>query len=160
MQTCDHSRCELNLGGVTCVDMEPVEGQGSVWDHQTPGWISCGVQTEAKTASPTLTPPGGFRCVVPTESMAAYPTCEERNNGSHCPLPLVRLGQPSGRSQAVGTDQAEGVRDGAGWRRRAQGSRESRRCPAKVEPIGSYVFLWAGLVQGCLRNHSGGVRDL
>ena len=23
-----------------------------------------------------------------------------------------------------------------------------------------YVFLWAGLVQGCLRNHSGGIRDL
>ena len=30
-----------------------------------------------------------------------------------------------------------------------------RRCPAKVEPIDPYVFLWAGLVQGCLRNHSG-----
>ena len=26
------------LGGVTCVNMEPVEGQGSFWDHQTPGW--------------------------------------------------------------------------------------------------------------------------
>ena len=35
-----------------------------------------------------------------------------------------------------------------------------RRCPAKVEPIDPYVFLWAGLVQGCLRNHSGGIRDL
>ena len=35
-----------------------------------------------------------------------------------------------------------------------------RRCPAKVEPIDPYVFLWAGLVQGCLRNHSGVVRDL
>ena len=35
-----------------------------------------------------------------------------------------------------------------------------RRCPAKVEPIGPYVFLWAGLDQGCLRNHSEAVRDL
>ena len=35
-----------------------------------------------------------------------------------------------------------------------------RRCPAQVEPIGPYVFLWAGLVQGCLRNHSGAARDL
>ena len=51
--------------------------------------------------------------------------CEERTNGSHCPLPLVRLGQPSGRSQAVDTDQAERVRDGAGWRRQAQGSLET-----------------------------------
>ena len=35
----------------------------------------------------------------------------------------------------------------------------TRRCPAKVEPIGPYVFLWAaaGLEQGCLRNHSGAV---
>ena len=32
--------------------------------------------------------------------------------------------------------------------------------PAKVEPIGPYVFLWAGLHQGCLRNLSGAVRDL
>ena len=36
----------------------------------------------------------------------------------------------------------------------------TRRCPAKVEPIGPYVFLWAGLDQGCLRNHSGAARDL
>ena len=39
--------------------------------------------------------------------------CEERTSGSHCPLPLVRLGQSSGRSQPVGTDEAEGVWDGA-----------------------------------------------
>ena len=44
--------------------------------------------------------------------------CEERTNGFHCLLPLLRLGQPSGRSHAVGTDHTEGVRDGAGWRRR------------------------------------------
>ena len=35
-----------------------------------------------------------------------------------------------------------------------------RRCPAKVEPIDPYVFLWAGLVQGCLRNPFWGIRDL
>ena len=29
-----------------------------------------------------------------------------------------------------------------------------------MEPIGPYVFLWAGLDQGCLRNHSGAARDL
>ena len=34
-----------------------------------------------------------------------------------------------------------------------------RRCPAKVEPIGPHVFLWTGLDQGCLRNHSGAARD-
>ena len=28
-----------------------------------------------------------------------------------------------------------------------------------MEPIGPHVFLWAGLDQGSLRNHSGGVRD-
>ena len=27
--------------------------------------------------------------------------------------------------------------------------------PGEVEPIDPYVFIWAGLVQGCLRNHSG-----
>ena len=138
-------------------------GAGQLLGPSNPsqGGITCRVQTEAKTASPTLTPPGGFGCGVPTESMTASPTCEERTNGSHCPLPLVRLGQPSGRSQAVGTDQAEGVLSCA---RRCWVAEASpgvmRRCPAKVEPIGSYVFLWAGLVQGCLRNHSGAVRDL
>jgi hypothetical protein len=35
----------------------------------------------------------------------------------------------------------------------------TRRCPAKVEPIGPFVFPWAGLDQGCLRNHSGAARD-
>ena len=35
----------------------------------------------------------------------------------------------------------------------------TRRCPAKVEPIGPYVFPRAGLDQGCLRNHSGAARD-
>ena len=30
--------CEMNLGGMACVTMEPVEEQGSFWDHQTPGW--------------------------------------------------------------------------------------------------------------------------
>ena len=39
----------------------------------------------------------------------------------------------------------------------SEGSRE--RHPAKMEPIGPHVFLWAGLDQGSLRNHSGGVRD-
>ena len=39
----------------------------------------------------------------------------------------------------------------------SEGSRDSD--PAKVEPIGPHVFLWAGLDQGSLRNHSGGVED-
>jgi hypothetical protein len=39
----------------------------------------------------------------------------------------------------------------------SEGSRE--RHPAKMEPIGPHVFLWAGLDQGSLRNHSGGVWD-
>jgi hypothetical protein len=38
----------------------------------------------------------------------------------------------------------------------------TRRCLAKVEPIGPYVFLLYGQVarsvQGCLRNHSGAIR--
>ena len=38
---------------------------------------------------------------------------------------------------------------------RPSGSRDGARW--KVEPICPYVFLWAGLVQGCLRNHSGAV---
>ena len=53
----------------------------------------------------------------------------------------------------MGTDQAEGVRDGAGWRRREPRGHET--VPGKVEPIDPYVLLWAGLVQGCLRKHSG-----
>ena len=36
----------------------------------------------------------------------------------------------------------------------------TRRCLAKVEPVGPYVFLWAGLDEGCLRNHFGGARDV
>ena len=39
----------------------------------------------------------------------------------------------------------------------SEGSRDSD--PAKVEPIGPHVFLWAGLDQGSLRNRSGGVGD-
>ena len=39
----------------------------------------------------------------------------------------------------------------------SEGSRDSD--PAKVEPIGPHVFLWAGLDQGSLRNHFGDVRD-
>ena len=39
----------------------------------------------------------------------------------------------------------------------SEGSRDSD--PAKVEPIGPHVFLWAGLDRGSLRNHSGGVGD-
>ena len=67
--------------------------------------------------------------------------CKERTSGSYNPLPLVRLGQPSGRSQAVGTDQAEGVRDGAGWRRRAQGSRDgARRRWRLLVPMCSYAW--------------------
>ena len=34
------------------------------------------------------------------------------------------------------------------------------RCPTKVEPNGPYVFLWAGIDYGCLRNHSGATRDV
>ena len=128
----------------------PVEGQGSVWDHQPPGWISCGVQTEANTASPTLTPPGWIWLWSPNGEYDSFSNhCKERTSGSHCPLPLVTLGQPSGRSQAVGTDQAEGVRDGAGWRRRAQGSRDgARRRWSLLVPMCSYG-------QGSIRAASG-----
>ena len=118
-----------------------VAGQRLGPSNVPPGGITCGVQTEAKTASPTLTTPGGLGCGVPSnEDYDSFSNhCEERTNGSHCPLPLVRLGQPSGRSQAVGTDQAEGVRDGAGWRRRAQGSRDgARRRWSLLVPMCSY----------------------
>ena len=80
----------------------PNGGEDGLPDPHTPGWI-------------WLWSPNGEY-----DSFSNH--CKERTSGSHSPLPLVRLGQPSGRSQAVGTDQAEGVRDGAGWRRRAQGS--------------------------------------
>ena len=68
-------------------------------------------------------------------------------------------------SQAVGTDQQKGCRAVLGDRGEpmcvAQGAPwVTTRCSAKVEPIGPYVFLWAGLDQGCLRNHSGAARDL
>ena len=75
-----------------CGYVEPVEGQGSVWDHQTPGWVSCGVQTEAKTASPTLTPPGGFGCGVPTESMTASPTTARRNQSLSLSFAIGKIG--------------------------------------------------------------------
>ena len=39
----------------------------------------------------------------------------------------------------------------------SEGSQDSD--PAKVEPIGPHVFLWAGLDQGSLSNRSGGVGD-
>ena len=41
---------------------------------------------EAKTASPTLTPPGGFGCGVPTESTTASPT-----NANREPVALTAL---------------------------------------------------------------------
>ena len=50
------------------------------------------------------------------------------------------------------TEASPCVAQGAPW--------VTTRCSAKVEPIGPYVFLWAGLDQGCLRNHSGAARDL
>ena len=60
----------------------------------------------------------------------------------------------------MGTDQTEGVRDRCGTVLGDGGEpRGQRRCPAKVEPFGPYVFLWAGFDQGCLRNHSGAARD-
>ena len=128
MQTCDHSRCELNLGGVICVNMEPVVWQGSVWDHQTPGWNQLWSPNGGEDCLLDPHTPGWISLWSPKGVDDSFSNhCEERTNGSHCALPLVRLGQPSGRSQAVGTDQAEGVRDGAGWRRRAQGSRDGAR---------------------------------
>ena len=42
MQACDHSRCELDSGGMVCVTMKPVEGQDSFWDHQTPEFVRAG----------------------------------------------------------------------------------------------------------------------
>ena len=76
-----------------------VAGQRLGPSNVPPGGITCGVQTEAKTASPTLTTPGGLGCGVPSnEDYDSFSNhCEERTNGSHCPLPLVRLGQPSGK---------------------------------------------------------------
>ena len=85
----------------------PNGGEDGLPDPHTPGWIW------------SWSPNGEY------DSFSNH--CKERTIGSHCPLPLVGLGQPSGRSQAVGTDQAEGVRDDAGWRRRAQGSRDGAR---------------------------------
>ena len=85
----------------------PNGGEDGLPDTHTPGWI-------------WLWSPNGEY-----DSFSNH--CKERTIGSHCLLPLVGLGQPSGRSQAVGTDQAEGVRDDAGWRRRAQGSRDGAR---------------------------------
>ena len=120
------------------VESKRVGGEDGLPDPHTPGWI-------------WLWSPNGEY-----DSFSNH--CKERTSGSHCPLPLVGLGQPSGRSQAVGTDQAEGVRDGARDGEASPGV--TRRCPAKVEPIGPYVFLWAGLDQGCLRNHFEAARAL
>ena len=63
-------------------------------------------------------------------------------------------------SQAVGSVQAEGVRDAVlGDGGEPTGRRGHETVPAaKVETIGPYVFLWAGIDYGCLRNHSGAAR--
>ena len=114
---CRHATTEGEscLGGVTCVNMEPVEGQGSVWDHQPPGWNQLWSPNGGKDGLPDPHTPGWIWLWSPNGEYDSFSNhCKERTGGSHSPLPLVRLGQPSGRSQAVGTDQAEGVRDGAG----------------------------------------------
>ena len=101
------------MGGFCCVTMRLTAVRGRVQSR-------CG---EAVTIAASVGPTSrreGARLIL--FFLQPLPGCQERTSGSHCPLRLVRLGQPSGRSQAVGTDQAEGVRDGAGWRRRAQGS--------------------------------------
>ena len=150
VQTCDHSWCELNLGGVTCVNMEPVEGQDSVWGHQTPGWNQLWSPNGGEDGIPDPHTPGWIWSWSPNGEHDSFSNhCKERTIGSHCPLPLVGLGQPSGRSQAVSTDQAEGVRDDAGWRRRAQGSRDgARRRWSLLVPMCSYG-------QGSIRAASG-----
>ena len=147
------------MRGMVCVTTEPVEEQGSFWDHQTPGWSSLWSRSGGKDGFPDPHTPGCIWLWSPNREYESFSNhCQERTSRSHCLLLLVRLERPSGRSQAVGTDQAEGVQDVAGVTLASLGV--TRRCPAKVEPNGPYVFLWAGLDQGCLRNHSGGVRGL
>ena len=68
---------------------------------------------------------------------------------------IAKIGQPSGRSHAVGTDHTEGVRDGAGWWRREPSGHETVPGEGGAYWSLQYVFLCMGrwLVQGCLRNH-------
>ena len=94
------------------MNMEPVEGQGSFWEHQTPVWNHLLSPNGGEDGLPDPHTPGCIWLWSPNGEYDSFSNhCKERTSGSHSPLPLVRLGQPSGRSQAVGTDQAEGVRD-------------------------------------------------
>ena len=95
------------------MNVEPVEGQGAASNPR----VESLVESKRRRRRPPR--PSHPRVDLVVESQRrVYDSfsnhCKERTSGSHSPLPLVRLGQPSGRSQAVGTDQAEGVRDGLG----------------------------------------------
>ena len=57
---------------------------------------------------------------------------------------IAKIGQPSGRSHAVGTDHTEGVRDGAGWWRREPSGHETVPGEGGAYWSLQYVFLWAG----------------
>ena len=79
--------------------------------------------------------------------------CEERTNGFHCLLPLLRLGNHlDGHMQwALTTQKVCGTVLGGG----GESPAVTRRCPAKVEPIGLYSmcsYVWAG---GSFRAASG-----
>ena len=127
MQTCDHSTCEL-LGRRHMIEYGACRGAGQLLGPSNPRVESLVESKRRRRRPPRPSHPGWIWLWSPNGEHDSFSNhCKERTIGSHCPLPLVGLGQPSGRSQAVSTDQAEGVRDDAGWRRRAQGSRDGAR---------------------------------
>ena len=96
-------RVELERNGMCDhgTTTEPVEEQGSFWDHQTPGWSSLWSRSGGEDGFPDPHTPGWISLWSPKGEDDSFSNHCQENQGLSLFLAIGKFG----RSQAVGTEQ-------------------------------------------------------